>query len=235
MRRLFLSTAALCAALAASTANAQMCQGYASFSAGQLRAGAGADFNGDITTIGGGLAFNPRNSKLYVGGTLGHASIDGIDEGAMGYGAQGGYQINLKTSRTPVQVCPVVGLDYMAGPNDVGGSGTDMSLMAFYGGVQAGARFRGSPSLDLVPTAGLAIEHATAKMSGTITADASDTYAVLSFGSGIVYNRNLTVLPSIEIPMGLEGSDTAFRISVNYNFMGAPARPATPAKRPARR
>jgi hypothetical protein len=219
MRRLFLSTAALCTALAASTADAQTCQGYSSFSSGALRVGAGADYSDAVKTYGGGVAFSPRNGKMFVGGKIGHVKFDGINDSAVGYGGQGGYQIDLGGQQS-FQVCPVIGLDYVGGPKNLGGAIGDMSTMSMYGGMQIGARYRGSPSLELVPTTGLTIQRASVKYSGTATEPDAETFAMISLGSGFVYNRNLTIIPTVEIPMGLAGADKSFQIAVSYNFMG---------------
>ena len=223
MRRLFLSSAALCAALAASTADAQTCQGYSSFSSGSLRAGAGANYSENMNSYGGGLAFSPRNGKMFVGGTVGHTSFDGTDETAISYGGQGGLQIELGGQQA-FQVCPVIGLDYIGGPKNQGGAVGDISSMSFYGGMQIGARYRGSPSLELVPTTGLTIQRASVSFSGTATEPDAETYALISLGSGFVYNRNLTVRPSVDIPMGLAGAEKTFQIAVSYNFMGGSRR-----------
>lgn len=228
MRRLFLSSAALCAALAASTADAQTCQGYSSFSSGSLRVGAGATYAENISTYGGGLAFSPRNGKMFMTGTVNRTSFDGTDETAIGYGGQGGLQIDLGGQQA-FQVCPVLGLDYLGGPKNQGGQVGDISAMSFYGGMQIGARYRGSPSLELVPTTGLTIQRASVKFSGTAAEPDAETYALISLGSGFVYNRNLTVRPTVDIPMGLAGGEKTFQIAVSYNFMGGGGR------RPARR
>ena len=220
MRRFILSSAALCAALAASTADAQTCQGYASFSSGSLRIGAGANYSDNVNSYGGALGFAPRDAKIFVAGNLGHVSFDGTDETAMSYGGEGGYQIDLGGQQS-FQACPVIGMGYIGGPKNQGGTVGDVSSMAFYGGMQIGARYRGSPSLELVPTTGITIQHASVKFSGTATEPDAETYAMVSLGSGFVYNRNLTIRPSVEIPMGLAGADKTFQVAVSYNFMGS--------------
>jgi hypothetical protein len=220
MRRILLSAAVLCAAAGASTADAQTCQGYASFSSGSLRMGAGANYTQDVTVYGGGLAFSPRGNKIFMAGNLGHVSFDGTDETAMAFGGQGGYQVDLGGA-TALQACPVIGVDYVGGPKNQGGAVGDVSSMRLYGGMAIGARYRGAPSLDFVPTVGLTIQRASLKFSGTATEPDAETYAQIAFGSGFVYNRNLTIRPTVEIPMGLQNGENTFQIAVSYNFMGS--------------
>jgi hypothetical protein len=184
--------------------------------------GAGANYSQDVTVYGGGVAFSPSN-KIYMAGEVGHVSFDGTDETAVGFGGEGGYQVELG-GNTALQACPVIGVDYVGGPKNQGGAVGDVSSMRLYGGMAIGARYRGSPSLDFVPTVGLTIQRASLKFSGTAQEPDAETYAQIAFGSGFVYNRNLTIRPTVEIPMGLNNGENVFEIAVSYNFMGAGGR-----------
>ena len=235
MRHPLLSAAALCVAFAASTADAQTCQGYSSFSAGPLRVGGDLGFGNDVSIYAADLSYSPRGNKLFIGGALGAASFDGLDGTALALGGQGGYQIEVKSMSHQVQVCPVASIQYLSGPSDINGSGIDMSTLSFQGGMQVGARFRGSPQLELVPTGGLSIAHTSVELDGSGADALTDTYGILSLGTGFVFNRNLSLVPLLSIPMGLEGADPSFQLSVSYNFLGGARTSSAPRKRPATR
>jgi hypothetical protein len=46
----------------------------------------------------------------------------------------------------------------------------------------------------------------------------SESYALLTLGTGFVFNSRFSLNPSISIPMGLSGSDTWFGLMGAINF-----------------
>ena len=64
---------------------------------------------------------------------------------------------------------------------------------------------------------------------GTSLGSASDSYGLAQLGIGLVMNQNISIRPSVDIPLGLTGSNARFGMTLGYNFgsKGAPA----PARR----
>jgi hypothetical protein len=86
--------------------------------------------------------------------------------------------------------------------------------------------------MKIVPTAGISWAHTklSAKDSaGTSLGSASDSYGLAQLGIGLVMNQNISIRPSVDIPLGLTGSNARFGMTLGYNFgsKGAPA----PARR----
>ena len=53
---------------------------------------------------------------------------------------------------------------------------------------------------------------------GTDSAAGSESYGLLTLGTGFVFNSRFSLNPSISIPMGLDGSDTSFGMAGAINF-----------------
>jgi len=133
-------------------------------------------------------------------------------------GVSGGYQIALKSSR-PVEVCPVASLSIGSGPNDVLGSGVDMSSRTFSMGAAVGAQLGNNPQLQIVPNA--SFQFANTRLSlddGTDSVSGSESYGLLTLGTGFIFNSRYSLNPSVSLPMGYEGSDASFTIAGAIHF-----------------
>jgi hypothetical protein len=49
---------------------------------------------------------------------------------------------------------------------------------------------------------------------------ARETYVIARAGVGFVWNKRFAVLPALDIPLGLEGSDPEFNVLFAINFGG---------------
>jgi len=224
MRPNFLGIAALgLVAGIANTTSGQVCQGTAPFSAGSARVGAGMQFTDGAKAYGGGLAFGSSNS-LFGSAEVSRTEFDDIDASATGFTLAGGYSIAMNTQRT-VQFCPLVGFAYQSGPNFDTGFGTVSSSVRAIGfGGSIGTTMPLSPTLDLIPFGGASYEfdHASGSFNG-LSQSSDQNYTNVQLGAGFVLNHVLTILPSISIPIGLDGAKPTYGISFGYNF-GAPAK-----------
>jgi hypothetical protein len=82
--------------------------------------------------------------------------------------------------------------------------------------------------MKIVPTAGISWAHTklSAKNdAGTSLGSASDSYGLAQLGVGLVMNQNISIRPSVDIPLGLTGSSARFGMTLGYNF-GSKAAPA---------
>lgn len=237
MSRRALVVAAL-VSLAAMPAPAQLCAGMASFSSGRMQVGGQLLTNDDYSSYGAALSLGtPR--ELFGGIAIANNDYDFIDESGLYVGFGGGYQ--LRPARQGFQVCPMVSLGFGLGPDDIGGTGVDMSIRQFAAGASLGMVAHRSGGLQIVPTGSLAIVNQKIALDGPGgDADESDTFLSLDLGAGFVMNSVWTIRPMLSLPLGGDGQEESLSLSVSYNFgrraAAAPARqPAAPPRQGARR
>jgi hypothetical protein len=216
MRRALLLSLALTLSLG-TRAVAQTCTGMPSFSAGQMQATAGATFADGMSSFGGTVSYGVPKS-FYGKAALGTTSYDAFDGSSLDFSLAGGYQIPLQTSRT-AELCPVASLSLGSGPDDVLGSGIDMSSRTFALGAALGAQLGHNPQLQIVPNASFQLANTRLSVDdGTDSASDSESYGLLTLGTGFVFNSRYSLNPSISLPMGREGSDASFTLAGAIHF-----------------
>jgi hypothetical protein len=77
--------------------------------------------------------------------------------------------------------------------------------------------------LRILPTAGLGLQYSKFKaeigQGQGSEIEGSETYGLARIGVGFVFNQQISVRPTIDIPVGVEGgADPVFGLSVGYNF-----------------
>jgi hypothetical protein len=198
-------------------AAAQTCAGMPSFSSGQMQVTAGGQFADGSSSFAGTFGLGRANG-LYGKAALGTTSYDALDGSSTDFGVSGGYQLALKNTRN-AQLCPVASLSIGSGPNDVGGAGLDMSSRTFSFGAAMGAVMAQSSQMQIVPNA--SFQFANTRLSvddGTTSTSGSESYGLLTLGSGFVFNSRFSVNPSVSIPVGLDGSSASFGLAGAINF-----------------
>lgn len=210
--------------LAAAPIEAQICLGTPSFSAGPVRLGVGAEFGDDVSAFGGEIAAGQpagafgalRVSRLTL-------DFEGDSESASMVGVNVGYSIALNPANT-LSLCPIAAFNYLSGPSfEAEGVSVDISSRAFGGGAAIGGSIVASPTMSLVPFASFAYFSETATVEASdgidsIEEDVSDTYGVASLGAGFVFNKTITIRPSVAIPVGVEDGKASFAIALGFNF-----------------
>ena len=218
MRRSLVVSLALLA-IVRSQAVAQSCQGLASFSAGQMQVAGNAQFSEFTNSWGGSFAYG-LPSGLYGGASLSTTSFDGIDQNSLGVGVNAGYQMKLGRSGQ-FSLCPVASLALGMGPDDNAANINSSSTDAHFG-LALGTSMGTNPRMRILPTAGLGLQYSMAKVEDTApggtSIEASNTYALASLGLGFVFNQQISVRPSVDIPLGLDNSNATFGVTVAYNF-----------------
>jgi hypothetical protein len=219
MRRSLVVSLALLA-IVRSPAVAQTCQGLASFSAGQMQVVGSAQFPEGGNIWAGSFSYGTP-SGIYAGADLSNLSIDNDGGSSLGIGAHAGYQ--MKLGRTgKMNLCPVASLNLGMGPDDdaadLNGSSTDVHF-----GLALGTEMGSTPRMRIVPTAGLGVQYTKLKLEDTgpggSTFEASETYGLARLGVGFVFNQQISVRPTIDIPVGSDLiNDPTFGLSVGYNF-----------------
>jgi hypothetical protein len=219
MRRSLVVSLALLAVFG-SRAVAQTCQGLAPFSAGQLQVAGSAHFGEFSNTWGGSVTYGIP-SGIYGGADLSTESFDNDGGSSLGIGAHAGYQ--MKLGRTgKMHLCPNASLALGMGPddeaNDINASQTHLKF-----GLALGTEMGSTPRMRIIPTGGLGLQYSKAKVEDTspggTTVEDSETYGVARLGVGFVFNQQISVRPTIDIPLGSDlYSDPTFGLSVGYNF-----------------
>jgi hypothetical protein len=216
MRRALLLSLALSFTLGAHAA-AQTCTGMPSFSSGQMQVAAGGTFADGASTFGGTFGYGVPKS-FYGKAGLGTTSYDAFDGSSFDFRVEGGYQIPLQASRT-AELCPVASLSLGSGPNDILDTGVDMSSRTFAFGAALGAQVGNNPQLQIVPNASFQLANTRLSVDdGTDSASDSESYGLLTLGTGFVFNSRYSLNPSISIPVGLDGSDASFGLAGAIHF-----------------
>jgi hypothetical protein len=218
MRRSLVVSLALLA-IVRSQAAAQSCQGLASFSAGQMQVSGNAQFGDLSNSFGGGISYG-LPSGLYAGANLSTTSFDGADASSIGVGANVGYQMSVgKASK--ISLCPVARLAIGMGPDDeaadINAGTTDLHF-----GLAVGTEMGTNPRMRILPTAGLGLQYTKFKVEDTgpggSTTEVSETYPLARLGLGLVFNQQISVRPTVDIPISSDLNETSFGVTVGYNF-----------------
>jgi hypothetical protein len=214
-------TAVVAALAVPMVSGAQTCLGLAPFSTGRVQIGATGDFGNDTKAYSGSLTFGSGRGA-FGGVFVGTVSYDAFDENTTVVGGSAGWQVPLGTSGR-AQLCPGVGVAFGFGPNTIGGSEVNLSSQNGFVGLQAGI-FAGDDLIRLVPTAGVALVYSKVDWEGSFFGgeDRTDLYGLIDLGVGIVVSSRMSIRPSIDIPVGLEGADPSLGIMVAINFGRGP-------------
>jgi hypothetical protein len=218
MRRSLVVSLALLAIVRA-PAMAQTCEGLASFTSGQMQVAGNAQFPDGAKVWGGSFTYGVP-SGIYGGADLSTTSIDNDGGSSLGIGGHVGYQMTLGQAKQ-FALCPVARLALGMGPDDDAANINSSSTDAHFG-LAVGTSMGTNPRMKIIPTAGLGLQYSKAKIEDTspggTTLEGSDTYGMARLGVGFVFNQQISVRPSIDIPLGLDNSDATFGVTVGYNF-----------------
>jgi hypothetical protein len=217
MRRILVLSLALPFTLLTTNAAAQTCVGMPSFASGRMQVSGGGSFVDGASSFGGTFGYGTPKG-LYGKAGLGTTSYDALDGSSFDLSVGGGYQVPLQTSRM-AELCPVASLSIGSGPNDVLNSGVDMSSRTFAFGAAIGALVGHNSRMQILPNA--SFQFANSRLSvddGTTSMAGSESYGLLTLGTGFVINSRFSLNPSISVPVGLDGSSTSFGLSGAINF-----------------
>jgi hypothetical protein len=220
MRRTLIASLILLAT-AQLPAQAQTCMGLASFRAAPIQVSASGQFSQLTSTFGGSIGYGIPFS-LYGGVGISTTSSNGDVAQRLGLSARAGYQLELSAGGQ-IQVCPNARLALGMGPNDDAAGVERLGRVAAIG-MNVGAVFPATPQMKVVPSAGLAYAYAKEQAENTAGAtlfEISDHYALAEVGVGILLSSNISVRPNVEIPLGLEGGEPVFGLTLGYNFGGS--------------
>jgi hypothetical protein len=220
MRRSLVVSLALLA-IVRSPAVAQSCLGLASFSQGKMQVSGNGQFTKGSNRFGAGFSYG-LPAGVFGGAQLSTTSFDGATSSSLGVGANLGYQLAMGQASN-IQVCPTASFEVGNGPDDKA-LGINASSRAANVGLSIGTRVGSNPRMKIMPTAGLGLAYNKLKLQdATTTTQVSDTYGQARLGVGFIFNEQIAVRPSVDIPLGAAISDPTFGLTVAYSFGSTPA------------
>jgi hypothetical protein len=205
---------ALTFALAMPTAvRAQLCTGNASFRAGTLAIGAGAERTGDATLIRGQLS-GGKAGGVFVSGNVGRGSFRFSEANSTVVGGSVGLE-QLHFGNPRIAFCPVAGAVYETGDDGViRGNTFAVSL-----GVSLARELPVSARASVIPFAHASIVRMRIRLTDVDdTLWTVDVHGMLRTGVGVVLNRRLTLQPNVGIRFGDSYGKPAFGIAAQVNF-----------------
>jgi hypothetical protein len=202
--------------LSGPVALAQTCVGAASFVSGPARLGAGIDVTDDAKQYGAQIAFG-RAAGPFIAGSIGRVEVEGTDETATSFAAEGGYSL-LLAGRGSLELCPIAGVGYASAEIDVDAFSVDLSTRAISAGFSIGGVAASNPTVTMVPSVGLSYVRQNLKSEGTIEFDEWDDFGLITVASGFIFARRVTLRPYVALPVGLDDSDPTYGVGVSFNF-----------------
>jgi hypothetical protein len=192
-------------------AEAQTCMGAPSFREKPMQGGLTASFVGERHEIGGTFAAGKPSLFGNVSVLATHISFLGTAPTlTLGVGTE------VPSSDHPVFTCPLLQFSVSSGPDL---EPFDTSLMGVRGGISVGAIVVERRGMQVIPTFALAVLYDRAKVS---FADVENTNSVWSgvatFGIGFLFNKNLSVIPALEVPFSAGDAATGFSFRWIYGF-----------------
>jgi hypothetical protein len=169
--------------------------------------------------VAAGLVYD-LPARAFVGVELGTTSMEAYEKSSLDLAASLGYQLDIGGSGQ-AQLCPIASTSLQVGPNNAFESGVDRSTFSAGVGVSTGTSLSLRPQLSLVPAIAVGVGHRThqAKSSaGVRLLRIAETYGFAHFHVGFVLKENLSIRPSLEIPLGLDGGEAALGLTVGYHF-----------------
>lgn len=220
MSRSSILAVALLASLTTATAEAQVCEGRPGRAAGNVALSAAFASGSDASQFGVGIT--GLGSAAYGSASIGSISYEDFSGSTTAIGGSLGYQLAVgATGRA--QLCPYFGVEFGFGPNDIGGTGIDLSARAFSAGLSWGFRAVESGDFNMIPTIGAGFGSTSVKLTdGVDELTESDTYGQVHLGLGMVFAKRFSIAPSVSIPVGLEGADPTFGITLSLSLGKSP-------------
>ena len=208
MRRTFFFRWPFIFALGAKAA-AQTCVGMPSFSSGHMQVAGGGPFADGSSSFGGTFGYGTPKS-LYGKAGIGTTSYDGFDGSSFDFDVSGGYQVPLHAKQTAEALShcqPEPGLR-----PERRSAAAWICRAARSRSAPRSARWWANPQLQIVPNASFQFANTRNTVDdGTTSASGSESYGLLTVGTGFVFNSRFSLNPSISFPIGLDGGEHVLR------------------------
>ena len=186
---------------------AQLCAGQAPWSSGRMKVGGSLEFGDGVTDILGGVAVGKDQGWILAGRG---GFVTGHGDTGFELGGTVGKEMSSKIG-DKIAFCPVVNLDLTFGYFDV-------STQVITGGLVGAYPFEtgGDVGVSIVGGAYAGFAHSSISNDACTIIDCSSTDFVLHLdaGAGIVFNKRISLVPLLRIPLE-PGGDVRFFIGAN--------------------
>ena len=205
----------------AARANAQICDGSASFARSPLQLTASGGFNTDGHAFGGGVELGGAGPFAGVGISTSTYKLGGSTNDV---DVEAGYQISLNPEHTG-ELCPLVSWGHSAGPHDFDAFNNgvlydlDRNLLAL--GVAVGGVAVLSRHVKFLPSASLSMLNVKSTLHNQnlgSTQKKTDSSSLIELGFGFLFSDVLTARPSLLFATGVNNSTTTFGIDLTVNL-----------------
>jgi hypothetical protein len=218
MRRIILHSVVLLL-LSVPSAQAQTCQGLASFAASRLQLTGDASLTGESSALGGGLAYGLPQ------GPFGEAAVarrahENYGGSSLDVSAAAGYDFAFGHNSL-VHLCPLAGAAVQLGPNNTFSSSVERSRQSAQLGLTLGAELTPERRWNVIPLVALsyAYQRDQAKdRSGDLLFRIDDSYVLAQLGLGLVFKSTISLRPYIDLPLWLEGGEPSVGLTVGYSL-----------------
>jgi hypothetical protein len=206
----------------ASMANAQVCAGTPSFSAGSARVGGNVLIGQNAKAYGASLALGEHRG-WFVTGHWNYTKDDHTVGSANAGGGAIAYDWALNPEKT-VAICPMVGVNVQEG--SVVGltpmANSPQNTLEFNFGGALGWVAAKSGTMEVIPSVGAALVARSYKakivQQGQPVPTNNDSFGLLSATIGFVFNSRCTISPLVQIPVSENNGKAAYGVAVSYNF-----------------
>jgi len=186
---------------------AQGCAGQAPWSSGRMKVGGSLEFGDGVTDILGGVAVG-KDQGLFLAGRGGF--VTGHGDTGFELGGTVGKELTKKIA-DKIAICPVINADLVFGYFDA-------STQQITGGLVGAYPFQtsGDVGVSLVAGAYAGFAHSSISDDACTVIDCSSTDFVLHLdaGAGIVFNKRISLVPLLRLPIE-PGGDVRFFIGAN--------------------
>ena len=203
----------------AQSLQAQTCQGLASFSSSPLQLTGEASLTGESSAFGGGLAYGLPHGP-FAEASVAHRMHESFEASSIDVSASAGYDFSFGKASL-LHLCPIAGVGAQLGPNNSFNSRVERSRRSAQLGLSFGAELGPQRRWNVIPTLALsyALQRDQAKdAAGAVLFRIDDTYALAQLGLGLVFKSTLSLRPSIDLPLGLEGGEPSVGLTVGYSL-----------------
>lgn len=215
MRRKTIMLAAAMAFAPVAFAGAQVCTGSLDLANAPMQVGADLGIHDGANSYVGSFGMSTRSNWFGALG-IGTVSYEG-DESSTLFGVRAGRQLaGLSFAKGKVKACPTGSFTYESGPSvgDIDFSSNQLKL-----GLAVGGELSNSPQISVRPTGTASLARLAYSVESPF-GDESDSEIglMLDLGVGFVFNRNISLIPSLSLPVGFDGAEESLNIAVAFGF-----------------
>jgi hypothetical protein len=199
----------------ADIAAAQLCVGNTTFALSHFHSAANLDFDKLANRYTLEMRFRYQHAFAaaeYGIKTWEVTSLDGNSQAvALTLGLESG------SARSKVELCPYLRWTHLSGPHEIGGTLWNFSEHAFSGGVSIGYLLARAKLWDFMPNAALTVGTGDPKLTtvygGSLTqyqdfCCGRESFTTLRLGLGLGYSDEVTLIPSVSLPLSHRGQKT---------------------------